>query len=434
MSTIALLHIAMEVWCIVFLVVVLICVAATLDHKDRRTNGFAQMMLCFIIALVGDIFAWYFRGVPGFLPGVAVRSANFAYFFAGDLSLMAASVFLTSLVEEEEKELVYVKLLTDACLLLAMFLLVGNLSGEYFYTFTEENVYQRAFLHPLHTVLEIVPLVANCLYVLRYFKKVRPSFRRMAIVAAVTYPVAMLIQELFYGFQLGNAVDTILLLGAFVAIYMDRHDAAMEEKKELLNKREEVLNLQTQNTIAMVSPHFLYNTLNTIYYLCEKDPKTAQKQISSLADYLRGHMDSLKTTAPVTFTQEMEQVEYYLNIEELRYGDKLEVEYDIEETDFSLPMLSVQLMVENAIKHGLHPKKEGGTVWIITRKQPDCYEVIVKDDGVGFDPEEDKKDGRSHTGINSVRERIRIISGGTLTINSEVGKGTESIIRIPLAR
>ena len=115
----------------------------------------------------------------------------------------------------------------------------------------------------------------------------------------------------------------------------------------------------------------------------------------------------------------------------MRFGDELNIEYDIEATDFLIPSLTVQPLVENAVKHGVGMKEDGGTVTIATKEFDDRYEVIVSDDGVGFDTAKKPNDGRTHIGMENVRNRLKTMCNAVLNIESTVGKGTVSTITIP---
>ena len=143
-------------------------------------------------------------------------------------------------------------------------------------------------------------------------------------------------------------------------------------------------------------------------------------------------MDSLKQTKPIPFDQELEHLKKYLYIEKLRFGKKLNVAYDIQATDFILPQLSIQPLVENAVKHGVGMKKKGGTVTIATRETEKAYEVIVSDDGVGFDVNApQKEDGRSHVGMENTRRRLKEMCGGEVNIESTIGEGTVATVILP---
>lgn len=184
--------------------------------------------------------------------------------------------------------------------------------------------------------------------------------------------------------------------------------------------------------VSQIRPHFMYNALSSIAILCKLNPDTAYTATVTFSDYLRGNMDSLKQTAPVPFSRELEHLKKYLYIEKLRFDDQLNIEYDIQAADFEIPLLSIQPLVENAVKHGVGMKEDGGTVKISTRETDNAYEVIIEDDGVGFDTTAEKKDdGRSHVGVENTKRRIKEMCGGEVIIESAVGEGTTAKVIIP---
>ena len=184
--------------------------------------------------------------------------------------------------------------------------------------------------------------------------------------------------------------------------------------------------------VSQIQPHFMYNALTSIAMMCQIDPDTAQEAIVTFADYLRGNMDSLKQTKPVPFETELEHLQKYLYIEQLRFADLLHIEYDIQTTDFRLPLLSIQPLVENAVKHGVGMKEDGGTITIATRETESSYEVIVTDDGVGFDTEAPRQDdGRSHVGMDNTQKRLRDMCDARVEITSVIGEGTTAKVILP---
>lgn len=183
--------------------------------------------------------------------------------------------------------------------------------------------------------------------------------------------------------------------------------------------------------VSQIQPHFLYNSLSSIAMMCTIDPETAQEATVTFADYLRGNMDSLKQKTPVEFSQELEHLKKYLYIEKLRFGKKLNIIYDIQAKNFVLPQLSIQPLAENAVKHGLSKKRGGGTLTIATREYDDRYEVVVSDNGKGFDVNQVKDDGRSHIGIDNVRRRLKEMCGGSVKIESTIGEGTVATVILP---
>ena len=182
--------------------------------------------------------------------------------------------------------------------------------------------------------------------------------------------------------------------------------------------------------LSQIQPHFLYNTLNTIYHLCDVDVDRAKTAIDYFADYLRNNINALNDSQIIDFETEIKHVNTYLNLEKIRFGDELEIEYDLQATGFRVPVLSVQPIVENAVKHGTSKKRGGGKVTISSRETDGQYEIIVTDTGVGFDGDlsKIKKDS---VGINNVTQRLKNTCGGSLTIEGEIGIGTKATITIP---
>ena len=181
--------------------------------------------------------------------------------------------------------------------------------------------------------------------------------------------------------------------------------------------------------LSQIQPHFIYNTLGTIERMCLKNPEKAFELVRNFSLYLRGNFSELDSVTPIRFAEELKHVEYYVNIEKVRFPD-MNIEYDVETTDFVLPALSVQPLVENAIKHGLMRLETGGTVLVRSYETDTHFCVEVKDDGVGFDtklPIEEK----THVGLRNIRGRLKAMVNGELMIESQINTGTRAVILIP---
>lgn len=197
-------------------------------------------------------------------------------------------------------------------------------------------------------------------------------------------------------------------------------------EKELMENRIAVM-------LSQIQPHFLYNSISCIQELCLIEPEKAYEALSQFAHFLRGNMDSLSSTTPIPFEQELRHVKNYLALEKIRFEDRLSVRYDIAEEGFFIPALTIQPIVENAVRYGISKKKKGGTVMISTRKTGDEIVVIVSDDGVGFDTEQaaDKQDGRSHIGMENVKKRLMSQCNGRMEVTSTESEGTTVKIILP---
>ena len=222
----------------------------------------------------------------------------------------------------------------------------------------------------------------------------------------------------------------VTLLGQLVQIVFDLRKQRLEAIR-YQQMQKELYEAKVQVMVSQIRPHFMYNALSSIAMLCKLKPETAYEATIKFSDYLRGNMDSLKQTAPVPFRKELEHLEKYLYIEKLRFGKKLNIVYDIQADDFEIPLLSVQPLVENAVKHGVGMKEDGGTVTIASKENDDSFEVIISDDGVGFDVNEVKNDGRSHIGMENIKRRLKDMCNADVEITSVIGEGTTARIIIP---
>nr|WP_260620524.1 histidine kinase [Gordonibacter massiliensis (ex Traore et al. 2017)] len=183
--------------------------------------------------------------------------------------------------------------------------------------------------------------------------------------------------------------------------------------------------------LSQIQPHFLYNTLAAIRELCASDPAEAARTVTDFSSFLRENMASLTSKQPIPFERELRHTTTYLNLEQRRFGDRLRVEFDIASRDFELPPLAVQALVENAVRHGVSPREEGGCVRVSSRDDGDEHVVEVRDDGMGFDSAAAPDNERIHVGIQNVRVRLAEGCGGTLDVRSAPGEGTVAVIRIP---
>lgn len=216
---------------------------------------------------------------------------------------------------------------------------------------------------------------------------------------------------------------------AFLLYYLIIHvyiSQQINEEKDI-KLREQRLSMM----LSQIQPHFLYNTLNTITALCRANPKLAEETTVKFSKYLRENMYGMEATDTHPFTHELEHIKIYLDIEKLRFGDRLNIEFDIQSTDFNVPVLTLQPIVENAVKHGVCKKVEGGTVKISTRKVGKDNIITITDDGHGFEPELLKVDGNKHIGIANANERLKNTVRSQMEISSLIGVGTKVTIVIP---
>ena len=201
----------------------------------------------------------------------------------------------------------------------------------------------------------------------------------------------------------------------------------LEMEKIVLNA--ELSESRISTMMSQIRPHFIYNTLGSIEQLCMLDPPKAGNLVHNFAKYLRGNFGELDNPKPILMSQEMEHVHHYVSIENVRFPD-MTFSFEMNSEDFHIPALTVQPIVENAIKHGLMKLPKGGTIKVVSYETEEDYCVLVVDDGVGFDTSAEI-DSRKHLGLRNIRERLKVMVNGTLEIESTVGVGTKVLIKIP---
>ena len=201
----------------------------------------------------------------------------------------------------------------------------------------------------------------------------------------------------------------------------------LETEKIVLNAQ--ITESRVSTMMSQIRPHFIYNTLGSIEQLCNINPPKAGELVHNFAKYLRGNFRELDNPTPILMSQEMEHVRYYISIENVRFPD-MTFSFEMKSGDFHIPALTIQPIVENAIKHGLMKLQKGGTIHVVSYETDTHYCVRVEDDGVGFNMDV-LLDERKHVGIRNIRGRLKAMVNGTLEIESTEGIGTKVLIMIP---
>lgn len=227
---------------------------------------------------------------------------------------------------------------------------------------------------------------------------------------------AIIMQNVFKGYAIAYASIIVAIEVLFFFVNVQKNiDLAKEEEK---NKEARI-----KLMLSQIKPHFVYNSLSAISTLIPLEPEQAQAALDDFTEYLRHNLASLTETRLIPFENELRHIETYVSLEKLRFGDRIRADFDVRTTDFCVPPLSIQPIVENAIKHGILQKLEGGTLCVNVYETADAFVVEVTDDGVGFCPSEIDLSANEHFGIANIKYRIETVGNGKMSIESEVGKG-----------
>jgi len=229
-----------------------------------------------------------------------------------------------------------------------------------------------------------------------------------------------------WGVQIAIYLSTVMCVAiALKVLNNTRIEMKLEEQERLL------LQARMEALQSQINPHFLFNTLNSVSSLVRFDPDTARTMVVKLANILRRLLR--KGDSFVQLREELEFIDDYLDIEVVRFGrDKLRVvkELDPASLEVMVPSVILQPLVENAVKHGLSPKVEGGTIYLRSRIQDDLLIVEVEDDGVGI--AEAASSSGTGIGMANVRERLNVLYNDSARVEVESSPRAGTIIRLVL--
>ena len=242
--------------------------------------------------------------------------------------------------------------------------------------------------------------------------------------------IVMILFSIWLDSQVGEIEQPITYLTVAMAVscvfyYIWLHMQFVREHEEDLKARQRIRIMTSQ-----IQPHFLYNTLSNIQALCHIDPRKAAEVTDQFSQYLRENLAALSQPGLIPFRKELEHTKTYVKIEETRFQN-IRVSYDIGDSDFQLPPLTLQPLVENAIRHGVRIREEG-KVQIVTRRNEKGHQIVIRDNGAGFDVKKLTDPNSRGIGLHSVQERLESLCGGTLAIESRIGEGTVVTLTIPL--
>ena len=235
---------------------------------------------------------------------------------------------------------------------------------------------------------------------------------------------AIILQNIFKGYAIAYLSIIVAIEVLFLFLNVEKNiDFAKEEEKNKVARIKIML--------SQIQPHFIYNSLSSISTLIPLDPDKAQAALDDFTEYLRMNLSSLTEVRCVAFENELKHIKTYVSLEKMRFGDRLKVVYDVNTTHFMLPPLTIQPIVENAIKHGILKKLEGGTLSVKTYETDKTYVVEIADDGVGFYIADVDFEANKHFGLKNIQYRLATMCGADLAVKSEIGVGTTVTVTFP---
>ncbi len=421
---------ALEIFAAAVTAVMLIGCFLERKHKTKSGRLFVWCLISQTAMLLVDAPIWILLANPKPENVIPIKILSFLSdaFLCALISLYAYC--LTEYINERKKiSYGYTNLITVLCGISLVLWLINAFNGMYIY-YDATGLDQTGPYYLLSQAFDVVLPAMTMVLAFRYHDVI--GWRNTWILVLYgLIPVLSIPVQVLWAVTPVCIATTVSLVLVYTLIHVEQAEREANIEKELAQKELALSESNNSLVLSQIQPHFLYNALTSIYRLCDVKPEAAKEAVSNFSKYLRGNLDSIKQTKMISFADELKHLQAYLSLEKIRYDDDLDIKYDIKATEFFIPPLTVQPLVENAVNHGIGDLPGGGLVTISTEEKRDYYEIRVSDNGVGFDPETVPEDGRSHLGIMNVRSRLNIMCHGTLDIKSAPGDGTVAIIQIP---
>ena len=393
--------------------------APSLDKWSKRYFIwlFTLLFLCAVVCFLGLIF-WY--------DPTKAKVEKVVYFFESlllSVPIFMPTIFLLHATGEPIKNNpLFLSIM--AFLSVYSFMLILTLFTDVFYYVTADNKYVRG---PLYA-LTIAPMLCILVFNVAYAVKRRKALSKKYFVGLMIYllPMSMtLVVHMFVSIELlvafGMAIFALIM---FALIISDNMEQNARQQREIAKQRANIMVLQMR-------PHFIYNSLMGIYYLCDQDAAKAKQVTLDFTTYLRKNFAAIASEDTIPFSEELKHTKAYLAIEQAQFEDSLFVSFSVPHTSFRLPPLTLQPIVENAVVHGLRGSNAPIHISVVTRMTDWVSEIIVEDDGPGF---QNSADDHPHIALGNIRERLRLMCNGSLTVSPREGGGTIVKVTIPLDR
>lgn len=303
--------------------------------------------------------------------------------------------------------------------------LIAPFTGDLVFNYDEDYYFNRG---PLGYSIYIVTFLYLALFLYWSFRFLKRNERRKGILLFFMVGIGILTGVLEYLNVVTGYIDEAFALGVFL-YYMyliTLHESKMQAK--LAMQEIEISRSKVELLRQQIRPHFIFNSLHIIKSLIRTDQDKAAECLEDFSDYLRANIDAISSDNLIAFDDELSYIKTYVSLALADDSKNICVEYDINEKDFRLPPLSIEPLVENAIRHGL---RDGGNVKLSTCADGDFIVITVSDNGKGFESDStDKERTRMGTGIENVRTRLATLIEATLDISSS-DKGTDVTVKIP---
>ena len=403
-----------------------LCFTAVIPGIDRWSKHF---FLCYFIVILLCCLSGLIELVPLYYPSFSV-SMHFVLLLECllfSLPFLMPTIYLLHYSGESVLRSRLFHIVLGLWAVYVVILIAGMLIGGLVYI-RPDGQYYRGPWYPIMLLPMTVIMVLNFAGTIKRRKQLTHKAFVNLLIAILPMMAALFAQMFVEVFPIVAISIVLSALSMYSVILSGQIEHDLRHQREIAEQQREIANQRASIMVLQMRPHFIYNTMTSIYCLCNQDPQLARQVIMDFTTYLRKNFTAVSSSAPIPFSSELEHTRAYLAVEQAQYADSLFVDYDTPHILFRIPPLTLQPIVENAVKHGRDPYAGPFHITIRTRKTDNGSEVMVEDNGRGFAPSDDSE---PHIALKNIQQRLEIMSGGSLTIKTGDGGGTVVTVTIP---
>jgi len=397
-------------------------VALVMPFIDRWNKRFFiilfnVLIICMTVYLVEGIS--YVD--PSMLPGL--KPVYFLESLFVSIPLPMFTVYLLHCCGENWKRSPLFRATGSLWIIFCILLIITQFTTAIYY-FTPDYQFRFGPWYPLLVLPMLLVMILNLAGVIRRRNRLSRKSIYAFLLFLLPLTASLLIQMFVFNFAIADVGITVSAFSMFLMILSAQREQHMRQQQEIISQQASILVLQMR-------PHFIYNTMMSIYYLCKQDPEKAQNVTLDFTTYLRKNFTAIVSNDTIPFSDELEHTRAYLAVEKAGFEDRLIVEYDTPHILFRVPPLTLQPIVENAVKHGMDPDSDPLMITIRTRKTDSGSEITVEDSGIGFDSSDNNE---PHIALANIRQRLEMMCSGKVITMPREGGGTVIKVIIPDAK
>ena len=400
--------------------VLLACLAPSLDKWNKRyfITLFSLLFLCAVTCFLALLF---------YNDPEKATMEKVVYFFESlfmSVPVFMPTIFLLHCSREKVKGKALLTAVTALLVAYLAMLVVAQFTDVFYYV-TPDN---RFFYGPLYA-LSLLPMALILILNIAGTIRRRKALSKKYFIGLLIYMVPMSVMIMIHMFL---SVEVLIVFGVALFALIMYNMILSDNVEEYTRQQRQIANQRASIMVLQMRPHFIYNTMMTIYYLCKQDADKAQQVTLDFTEYLRNNFSAIASENTVPFDDELKHTKAYLAVEKAQHEDNLFMEYDTPHTRFRLPPLTLQPFVENAVKHCLNPDGDPLHIFVKTRLTAAGSEITVENDGSDFNPADDND--QPHIALNNIRQRLNMMCNGSLEIKKRQGGGTSVKVIIPSDR